>query len=257
MTYLVPSNPKRPALRPGFVVAFIIFAVAAIIHFLVPHFLPGIFTAVATPFWRSEFAINSGSLNSTEELLNQNEELKRKIDEYEVRLQSIAAVEQENTELRGLLGRASTTPGVLAAVIKRPPFVAYDELIIDVGSDYGLKAGNKVYAAGNILIGTLREVLDHTSKVILLSSPGQRYEVLVGSEHSPISAIGRGGGQYEAHVPRVINLREGDLVIDASLNSRVFGIITAILTDPAEPFETILFAPPLNIYHLRWVMVEQ
>ncbi len=221
-----------------------------------PHFFPAIFNSIARPFWRMEFSLQSGSLHSPEQLLNENENLKRQLLDAQVRLQTIQMTEIENAEFKAMMGRASTTPRILSAVLKRPPFSKYDELIIDAGQDKGFSTTSTIYASGNILIGKVSDVLGETSKVTLFSSPGQKYDVLIGSQHAPATAIGRGGGQYEAQLSRDTKVVEGDIVISLSLNNKAFGIVTGVLSDPAQPFETVLFAPPVNVYQLRWVLVD-
>jgi cell shape-determining protein MreC len=151
---------------------------------------------------------------------------------------------------------ASSSSHVLAAVLVRPPLATYDELIIDAGSDQSVSVGDKVFAPGNVLIGTTTDVLSQTSKVILLSSPGQSYPVTVGPNHVPTTAVGRGGGQYEAQIPQATNIKEGDLVSDSSLADSLFATVTSVLSNPADPYETVLFSSPVNIYQLRWVLVE-
>ncbi|MEA2715339.1 MAG: rod shape-determining protein MreC [Candidatus Parcubacteria bacterium] len=228
----------------------------AIIHFLRPHLFPALFTSVARPFWRTELAIKLGSLTSPEGLLQENELLKRQLSDEALRLATVRAVEMENAELKALLGRASTTPYVLSAVLKRPPVSPYDELVIDAGADHNFNLNDNVYAPGNVLIGRISEVLGQTSKVALFSSPGEKYEVLIGTSHAPATALGRGGGQYEADLPRDVKVSKGDFVIAPSRGDKPFGTVISVATDPAEPFEKILFAPPVNEYELRWVLVD-
>lgn len=276
MTYLESRNKRSGAGRAIGWSLLVAVVLMAIIHFFMPHFFPGIFTTIARPFWRMEFSFQSGSIRSPSALLEENEALKRTIMENEVRLQSVTALEAENAELKSVLGRnvpspasASTTASstvvvsasaipdgyTLSAILKRPPATAYDEFIIDVGNDHNLSVSKKVYAPGNVLIGHVSQVLDDTATVILYSSPGEKYEVLVGVERAPATATGRGGGQYKTELPRDVTVKEGDFVINPSLNDRPFGIVTAVLADPAEPFQTVLFAPPVNIYELRWVLI--
>ncbi len=257
MTYLAPHKKPYGMTKIIVIICLIILVIAASIQLLFPHFFPGLFSGITQPFWRMEFAIESGSLSSPSSLLSRNEELKRKLAEYDVRMQSILIVENENTELKSLLGRASSTLGILTAILKRPPVVPYDEFIIDGGTDLGFKVGDKILAPGNVLIGNIADVLPNTSKVTLLSSPGQKYEVLLGIQHTPITALGRGGGQYEAEVSKESKPKEGDIIIDPSQEDRAFGVVTGVISDPAEAFETVLFAPPLNVYQLRWVVVKK
>lgn len=258
MTYLVRhSRPHEKRTRGIFGALAALVVIIILIQLLAPHFLPGVWTSLMRPFWRSEFSIVSGSLSSPDQLLRQNEELKRQLADASLRMATVNAVESENEELKAILGRASSTPYILAAVLKRPPYSLYDEYIIDIGRDQGLSTSSRVYAPGNVLIGRVADVFNQTSKVILFSSPNEQYQVLIGPAHIPATAVGRGGGQYQAQVSRDVKISEGDTVSSPSLNDRSFGIVTSVLSDPAEPFATVLFAPPVNIYELRWVLIQK
>src|SRR3989344_2806168 len=116
MTYLRPSN-KHAQKRAGVTIVTLV-AVLILLsgHFMFPHFLPSIFTSLAVPFWRAEFSIDSGSLQSSEKLLLENEELRRLLSETESRYQSVAHIENENIELKNLLGRDDPRSVTLAAV---------------------------------------------------------------------------------------------------------------------------------------------
>lgn len=281
------------------IVVIVMILAVVLVQEAVPHFLPALFTSLARPFWRAEFSINSGSLRSSQELLLENESLKRLLTDAEVRLETIQSVITENEQLKSLLGRgvASDTIGfkagsgadnpgagassssaivatssapfdsakffavpkdlILAAVLVRPPFAPYDELVIDGGTDLGFSAGDKVYAAGRVLIGSISEALGQTSKVALYSSPGKAEQVLIGSSNAAATASGRGGGQYYAELPRSAAIFPGDFVIAPSLGDAPFGVVKAVLSDPARAFQTVIFTPPVNVFQERWVLVEK
>lgn len=263
------------------------------IEWLAPHFLPAIFTTIARPFWRIEFSVTSGSLRSPEALLSENEELKRELADISIRSQATALLEQENADLKGLFNRTpsstsssvttssasiststssstfSTTSSVialplilkpshltLAAILVRPPHTLYDELVVDIGADHGLVAGDLVYAPGTVLIGRVVDVMSDTSKVSLLSSSGSSFDVLVGSKSIPAKAVGRGGGQYSAELPRDTMVTVGDIVTAPSLYTTTVGIVGAVVSDPSQAFQTILFAPPSNLYETKWVLID-
>jgi rod shape-determining protein MreC len=254
MTYLQPRNPKSGV--SGLLVILVIVVILVVgVQFFAPHILPGIFSTLARPFWRLEFAIESGLLSSEEKLMSENEALQREVEGVDVRLQQVTALEKENAELKAMLGRGTTTPLLLAAVLRRPPLAPYDQLIIDVGADFDLASGTPVFTPEQIRIGYITEVQGQTSKVRLLSSPGERFDVLIGDQKEPAIAVGRGGGQYEARVSHEANVKEGDFVTIPSLNDTPAGAITAKISDPSEPFDVVLFAPSVNIYKLRWVLV--
>ena len=271
MMYIQTS--KKSGNRNTHIIATIVgsfVVIVVILQFFIPHFLPALFTTIARPFWRMEFSVMSGSLDSPSSLLAQNEALKIRIQELQVANASVDSIQGTNTELLALLGRtnsihsssstitasstslSTSTPNVplvslnpinnkiLAAILIRPPLAPYDEFIIDVGSNQGITPGSAVYAPGNILIGTTTDVLGETSKVSLFSSPGNSYPVLIGSNHVPATAVGRGGGQYEAQIPQATQITKGDIVSDATLNDGFFGQVTSVVNNPSSPFETVL-----------------
>lgn len=280
MVYLQSHNRSSGGRRKltalifaGFLIIFIL------IQWLAPHFIPAVFSTIARPFWRIEFSIQQGSLRTGEALLNENAELRRQIDDLNVRLLTTTAVGQENNELKALLGRpvattsSSTISGtssmsisrrvskqsfqpILAAVLKRPPMALYDELIIDVGSDQNVVVGQSVYAEGNVLIGKISDVLSDTSKVQLLSSPNSTFDIRIGSSSVNTTAHGKGGGQYSAELPRDIVVSPGDVITSPAFSLTTIGTVGAVIIDPTQPFETILFAPPVSVYGLKWVLVD-
>lgn len=233
-----------------------IMLVFVFMQYFFPYFISSIFTSVATPFWRTEFAVKSGSLSSTQALLAENESLKRQLQELEEKTSISSAVLDENIDLKKLLGRTSTTTRILAAVLEKPPISLFDEYIIDIGSDHNLQIGDKVYASGNVLIGQVSLVLSHTAKVKLYSTSGEKYQVSIGRQHVPATALGIGGGQFEADVPRSANINEGDFVNIPSVENNVFGIVSAVVSNSTEAFSKVIFKPLVNIFELRWVMVE-
>lgn len=264
MNYLQRHNYRPGERRTKITLIFAAIAVVFImgIEWLAPQFFPGLFTSIARPFWITEFSIESGSLSSPSALLAENESLRRQLADDAVRLASYQDLQHQNDDLKALMGRASTTSRILAAVLIRPPHSAYDEFIIDAGEDKGFSSSSIAYAPGNVPIGMISEALQDTSTVVLFSSPGQRSDVLIGPSHISATAIGQGGGQYSAQLPQAAKVSEGDEVIAAGQSASIsaasapMGVVSAIIRDPTQPFETVLFAPPINIYQLRWVLVD-
>lgn len=255
MTYLEPRKKINKS-KKLIIVTIIFVLIILLVQTIWPNLLSGIFNAIFRPFWRIEYTINSGSAKSVDSLLFENEMLRNKLGEAEIRLQSIKLLESENEQLRKSFGRATTSPKLLSAVLKRPPLFAYDELIIDVGKDYGVSTGTLVYSTSHVLVGMVNNVFDRTSQVLLLSSPGQKYEVIIGPNHEPATAVGKGGGQFEATVPNGAKINEGDVVIDPAMSNRILGTVTAKIFDPAQPFGKILFSLSENIYNMRWVLLD-
>ena len=100
MTYIRTS--KSPADKRNRIIALAVAAVVAIIvliQILAPYFLPAIFTSVARPFWRMEFSVENGSLDSPQALLAENEALKNEITALQAGDQSIDMLQSDNLTL--------------------------------------------------------------------------------------------------------------------------------------------------------------
>lgn len=255
MTYIIKNRKNNKKIISWVLIILVCFFF--VLQYFWPSFIPSIFTTIARPYWRTEFVIESGGLQSIDSLLKENELLKQKISDDEARLAVVESVEYQNLELRNLLNVASSShiSSIVVPIIKRPPSLFYDELIIDAGRDKGVSTTSLVYASGNIPIGKVVDVFGQTSKVILFYSPGQKHDVFLANK-IPATAIGRGKGQYEASLPRGLDIMVGDFVYYANLDAKPIGKITYIDSNASLPFEKILFSTPVNIYELRWVTVE-
>lgn len=249
---------KRRRMVVGAVV--VIAAIAALIQVIAPQVFPAFASAIARPFWREEFYARSGAFRSPAELLAENESLKRELADLRAGAASSSAalLQSENQDLLAAMGRSTTTPRhfVLGAVLAHPSFVPYDEFVIDVGSADGIASTSRVYTPEKILIGRILDLQGHSAKVALYSSPRETYPVSIGPSHVPATAVGQGGGQYRASVPHGSNIQIGDFVSDKALYDRPFGVVVSVITDPSDPFDTVLLAPPVNIYQTRFVLVS-
>lgn len=224
---------------------------------IVPHFIPAIFNTIARPFWHMEFSVKSGSLDSPSSLLSQNESLKRTISDMQEREKIYDFVFAENEELRQIYNKASTSDYILSAVLAKPPFSKYDQLVIDVGSSKGVMVGQQVLAPNKTIIGKITSVNSSNSIAELFTSYGQKFQVSIGEKHINAVAKGVGGGQYEAEVSRNDSINVGDVVTGSIISNKVLGTVSAIISNPTEPFSQIIIVPEVNIYDLRWVLIDK
>ncbi len=218
--------------------------VLAILHFLAPGLLSSILTPLFRPFWDMQRQATSGNGISVQALTFKKDFLLK-----------------ENEELKALLGRTVASHFTLAQILKKPPFSAYDIFIIDIGADKGVKKGDGVYVSldtvGNIAIGNIIEVNPTISRVRLYSSAGEKFDIFIGASHIEATATGKGGGTFEVVLPRDAKVVKGDAVSIPSLTDSFVGIVEENISDPSDPFATFLFRQPLNIYELKWVLVEK
>ncbi|MES3031109.1 MAG: rod shape-determining protein MreC [Patescibacteria group bacterium] len=240
MNYVLKSSIKERRSSWPLKGAGILAVLLVIFHFVFPRALPIFFTTLVAPFW------------SVEKNVRGDAELVHPLTENALMRQ----LQSENISLKEILGRKGEKTLTLGYILKKPPFSAYDIFILDIGTREGVEKGNPVYALGNILIGEVADSLKSTSKVKLYSSFGEKFDVFIGPKSLSASALGRGGGSFEAELPRDSEVREGDSVAIPAISGGTFGVVTKVLADPARPFATILFSQPFNLYEQKWVQVE-
>jgi len=161
----------------------------------------------------------------------------------------------ENQELRALLNAPQTDDDkVLADVVMRPPGTPYDTLIIAAGKNDGIRKGNLVSPGGTLVIGTIAEVYDTTSRVILFSAPGITHAGLL-QGGTPVSVQGQGGGSLVAEIPTGENVSVGDEVTFPALGTRFSARVVATEIKEGASFTTVYMALPVSMFSLRYVEV--
>lgn len=218
---------------------------------------------VGYPFWkfgewtRGGFKNVGAYFSSRRALMKENEALKNEIIQLDIRLADREAILRENVELKEILGRKAEKNLVLAPIISSPDKSLYDTMIIDIEGVQGIQPEQKVYAGGNVLIGTVAEVNEKTAKVILFSSGGQQLKGLIGEGNIPIDLVGKGGGNFELRLPRDVAISPGTEIIIPSISTEVIAVVSEAISDPRDPFQRVLAASPVNIFELRWVGVRK
>ncbi len=205
-----------------------------------------------------KFKSISAYFSSKKSLYNENMDLKARLDADVADRANYDSVVKENTDLKEILGRKSeSTPLTVAAILERPNQSPYDTLVIDIGSDDGVRVGSRVFALGNIPIGRIAEVYADTSKVILFTNSGEKTQVIISSKAVSAELIGRGGGNFEMVLPRDMVLLKEDQVVLPGIVPHVVGIVKTIVSDQREAFQKALLVSPVNIQNLNFVEVEK
>ncbi len=258
MNYVLKSEyaNKTNKYRPIILCSVLVF-VFIIIHFIYPKFFPTIFITIAKPFWSFENNIKDGNTGlSAQELLAKINELEKILQDKKALYDYSDALKKENEDLKALMGRKEDRHMILSQVIKRPPYSPYDSFILDIGEGHDIQKGDIVYIGSHIPIGEVVEVYKNSSKVSLYSSGNQKFIATVGPKNIPITAYGKGGGSFEAQLPRDAQVIEGDIVSIPQLSDSFIGIVNKVVFEPSDPFSTILFSQSINIFDIKWVEIE-
>ncbi len=258
MNYILKNNDhKKRILSKPIKVIFSVFIIVLIIHFSLPNSLSSFFTIIVSPFWNIEKNVKYGdSFISIQNLIKENDSLKKKIEENENRYTFIESIRKENEDLKYIMGRDRSNNSILARIIKKPPFSSYDVFVLDIGNKNNIKVGDRIYALGDILIGEIIETNPITSKAKLYSSYGEKFNIFVGDNHIETVARGIGGGIFEAELPRDTKITIGDSVSIPDLTNSFSGKVYEINREASEPFSKIYIKQTINLYELSWVLIK-
>lgn len=218
------------------------------------------FTGIFRPIWTAEnYTADFLSINvsSKKDLWKQNKLLREEVDRLNLEITSSGNVAIENAELKEIMGRLPTgSQFVLGNILAKPNITPYDTLIIDVGSENGLKPDMRVFANGDVLVGEIESVERNSSRVILYSAPGNISQVVYGNTGRFFNARGTGNGTFEVDVARDVAVAVGDMFYYPGMTAMPLGVARKIDFDARDSFKKVLMKSPVNIQEERWVEVQ-
>jgi len=183
--------------------------------------------------------------------------LREKNIELENEIILLESAKKENEELKIMLSRPEKKSYILGSIISRPPQSPYDMIVVDTGSDNGVKNGMKAVAYGGVLIGHVAETFPIVSKIKLVSYPGEETNLIM--ENAKISAIGLGlgGGNIEVKIPSSVKINSGDKINTEGTFRYLLGTADKIEVDALNPFQKIIFRTPVNLNELQKIGLEK
>ncbi len=257
-----PSLGGRKA-KKKWIFIFAVFALLGATNGEARNFTVKIIVGAASPFFKfaglvSEKKDDLFFLFRNRQSLNEELDfLKEKNIELENKTILLESVKAENEELKAMLFRSDKKSYILGSVISRPPQSPYDIIVIDAGSDNGIKQGMKAIAYSSVLIGHVAEVFPGASKIKLISYPGEETNLII--ENAKISAIGLGlgSGNIEVKIPSSVEVNSGDKITTDGTFQYLLGLADKIETDPLNPFQNIIFRIPVNLNELQKIGLEK
>ncbi len=195
-------------------------------------------------------------VNSKQSLIKKVVALQTTINAQEASLSALSTLEKENMALKAELGREESIKGTLGRVVVPPNRSIYDTLVIDVGIEEGITVGASVYAFGSIALGTVSDVGEHSSTVLLYSASGRQTVGTTTGSDIAVTLIGRGSGEYEVRMPRDIVFEQGGVITEQSADVYTLATIQKIVTDARDPFQRLLAKAPVNLQAMKWVIVK-
>jgi len=242
----------------GIILLFVLFSYLGVFKNL-----SSFFGKVSRPVWVAKenagenIKTYKGIFASKRNLVAENEELKKQINDLEYKMSNYETLVDENNSLKEAFGRMGEEQRILAGILVKPAQSLYDTIVIDAGSRDGVALGKKVFAGGTIVLGYISEVNVGTSKVTMYSSADEKVQVVITGKDISTEAIGRGGGTFEMTFPRDEDFPKGTEVVLPGINSHLLGLVDEIISDPRDPLQKVLLRSPVNIQELKFVEVEK
>ena len=263
MTKIFPQNRNLRKTRKTWIFIFAVFILLGATNGDIRNFVVKTIVGATNPVFKfSRFAAEKKdgffflfrNKQSLEEELNY---LKEKNIELENKAILLESAGKENEELKIMLSRPDKKSYILSSIISRPPQSPYDIIIIDAGLDSGVKQGMKAVAYGSILLGHVAEALSSTSKIKLVSYPGEETNLFI--ENAKISAIGLGlgGGNIEVKISSSVKINSGDKINTEGTSHYLLGTADKIEADALNPFQKIIFRMPVNLNELQKIGIEK
>ena len=178
------------------------------------------------------------------------------------RLIGIEELTRENTRLVNLLAlsRDLVYSSVAANVVGRDPSYWNNSMIIDKGTEDGLKIGQPVIGSMGV-VGKIVETSKRTAKVILLSDPQFSVSTLAKRTRESGLVSGTLGGKCRMrYIDPNANIRVGDEVITSKLSSSfpeniLVGTIIDIVDNKTTGSVEAVISPAVSLSQLEDVLV--
>jgi cell shape-determining protein MreC len=245
-----------------------VFVILILLHLFFASFFSSLSVRAAEPLWQLRdnlFGQNKNMLTAITDtkssLQNQVSTLQAEVYDLQIKNTELSATALSGTH-PDAVSFANTNPNttgttlITAKVISKPPFAPFDTFILDQGSLSGIKIGDDVFIGKNILIGTISEVQDSFSHVTLFSSGTESRQINILRTGQTVSFNGRGGGNFNASLPKDLDVVVGDYLVDTSSKQHIIAQVYYIDTSSGGSFKEVFARIPINILEASWVSVS-
>lgn len=217
--------------------------------------------SIASPFWKFESVISDtsegiGITKSKGELTRENKQLRARVRELRAIEIERDVLREERLHFNEILERKRERNLLVSGILAKPPISPYDTFLVDVGKNQGVQQGDRAFMYGNIAIGKVVEVSGQTSKIKLYSSSDEKMQVFLGENNVEVEAVGRGAGNFQAELPRGVEVKTGAKARFPGLEGSVLGIVEHVQKSENDTFQTVFIKSPVDIWTLRYIQIE-
>jgi len=194
-------------------------------------------------------------------LKKENEELKLKIHELLAKNVQLKELKKENEVLKEALGidLAKEFKLEMAQVVSKD--ISQDSILIDKGSNNGIKENMPVITAQKVLCGKINKVFERYSNVILVTNKKSSFNAKI--QENNVNGVIKGKGAFKMSfelIPKEKEVFEGNIVITTQLGGifpkdLLVGEITKVKKSDIEPFQQAEVKPFFNIKEIETLFI--
>jgi len=197
------------------------------------------------------------------ELRARNIELENEVDQLQSQIITLQQQLSETQNLEALLGFAGSNPQlqpVAAIVIGRDPSPFLHYLILDQGSDDGIRKGMPVVTQSG-LVGKIDAVIAGASRVQLITDPGSIVNIKLQTQKMDAQIIGSITGEISLEmVPQDIVMQSGDMILTSGLGGSfpddlLIGQVISIRKLENDLFQSATVQPVVDFAQLQAVLI--
>lgn len=195
-------------------------------------------------------------------LRKQNNDLASRLISLEVDKSRMNELEHENQMLKaelGFLDKNQNTALLPAKIIGRDPDAFLDHIIVDKGSDDGVKSGQAV-VSGDVLVGQIRDVSSNHSEVTLITSKDSL--ILAMLQDSRANGLLHGGisGLVLENISQDTQYSTGEYIVTSGLGGELkpgilIGTASAIQSTSSDLYKNITVEPLVDLSKLELVFI--
>ena len=259
MNYHLKNKEKNIPLR-NFYIFVGIFIFLSFLRIFFGQSISSFFINSLKPVWFQRTAFSDDNnvffeyFYTKNRLLNENKNLKAEIENLKLKNIELEAIK---TEYLSLVDLKKDETDIFSKVVSKPPFSPYDIFILDKGSSSGVNIGQDVYVGSSTYIGKISFVSPFSSEVSLFSIGGREKEVYIERTNTNLKIYGKGGMNFEAVVPKDLDIVLGDVLIyKSSPISSIIAKVYKIDETLQGSFKTIYMRLPISLSNIYFVNIR-
>ena len=196
---------------------------------------------------------SSGLLSSKASLEASNHMLVTQVATLSEQAAQAAYLQQQNDQLRALLGLSAHGSGFAAPIVSTPGSSPYGTFVIGVPEGETIAHGDLVLTRGGFVIGVVSDVRGGTA--VVTETLGPRTSTEAQLDGADVVIAGAGGGNGQTDMPRGVTVAIGDAATSQALGGRPVGVVGAIASSSASAAQTVYLRLPSNLSGLQYVYV--